>query len=46
MEARQWIQAILNDTEPCVKPEEAFRVTQILDAVYKAAETNSTIKFE
>ena len=46
VEARQWIQAILNDTEPCVKPEEAFRVTQILDAVYKAAETNSTIKFE
>ena len=45
VEARQWINAILNDTEPCVKPEEAFRVTQILDAIYKAAESNSTIRF-
>ena len=45
IEAKQWINAILTDTDPCVKPEEAFRVTQILDAIYKAAETNSTIKF-
>lgn len=46
VEAKQWIRAILNDTEPCVKPEEAFRVTQILEAIYQASETNSTIKFE
>lgn len=46
VEARQWVDAILNDTEPCVKPEEAFRVTQILEAIYKASETNSTIKFD
>lgn len=45
VEARQWIDAILNDTEPCVKPEEAFRITQILDSIYKASETNTTIKF-
>ena len=44
VEARQWINAILTDTEPCVKPEEAFRVTQILEAIYKASETNSTVK--
>lgn len=45
VEARQWLKAIIDDTEPCVKPEEAFCVTQILDSIYKAAETNSTIKF-
>lgn len=45
VEARQWIDAILNDTEPCVKPEEAFRVTQILEAIYKASDTDSTIAF-
>lgn len=46
VEAKQWINAILNDTEPCVKPEEAFRVTQILEAIYRASETNSTIKLD
>lgn len=46
VEAKQWINAILTDTEPCVKPEEALRVTQILEAIYKASETNSTIKFD
>lgn len=45
VEAKQWIDAIINDTEPCVKPEEAFKITQILEAVYRASETNSTIKF-
>ena len=45
VEAKQWINAILNDTDPCVKPEEAFRVTQILDAIYKASSTNTTIQF-
>ena len=45
VEARQWIDAILNDTEPCVKPEEAFRVTQILEAIYQASDTDTTITF-
>ncbi len=45
VEAKQWINAILTDTDPCVKPEEALRVTQILEAIYKASETNSTIQF-
>ncbi|EEX67787.1 Gfo/Idh/MocA family protein [Mitsuokella multacida] len=44
VDMRQWTNAILNDTEPCVKPEEAFRITQILDTIYKAAATNTTIK--
>lgn len=46
MEARQWMDAIINDTDPCVKPEEAFRVTQILDAIYRASDTNTTVKFD
>lgn len=46
VEVKQWINAILTDTDPCVKPEEAFKVTQILDVIYKAAESNTTIKFE
>lgn len=45
VEVKQWIDAVINDTEPCVKPEEALRVTQILEAIYKASETNTTIKF-
>ncbi|MDD6161082.1 MAG: Gfo/Idh/MocA family oxidoreductase [Oscillospiraceae bacterium] len=43
-EARQWINAIINDGEPLVKPEQAFVVTQILEAIYKSSETGSEIK--
>ena len=42
---RQWLEAIQNGTEPLVKPEEALAVTKILDAIYKSAKTNETIKF-
>jgi len=42
-EAKQWINAILNDTDPLVKPEQAFIVTQILDAIYKSAETGKEV---
>ncbi len=43
-EAIQWIDAILNDTEPLVKPEQAIVVTQILEAIYKSAETGKVIE--
>lgn len=42
-EATQWIDAIINDKEPLVKPEQAFKVTQILEAIYKSAETGKEI---
>lgn len=42
---RQWLEAIQNGTEPLVKPEEALTVTKILDAIYKSAKNNETIKF-
>ena len=46
IEARQWLNAIINDTEPLVKPEQAFVVTQILEAIYKSAETGKEIFLE
>lgn len=36
-EAESWVAAILNDTEPVVKPEEALVVTEILEAIYQSS---------
>lgn len=36
-ECKQWLEAILQDKEPLVKPEQAFVVTQVLDTIYKSA---------
>ncbi|KRG13201.1 Gfo/Idh/MocA family protein [Lederbergia galactosidilytica] len=44
LEAKQWIDAILHDAEPLVKPEEAYVVTQILEAIYESAETGKAIE--
>ena len=44
VEAYQWLRAILDDTEPLVKPEQAFVVTQILEAIYKSNETGKLIE--
>ena len=44
VEAKQWLEAIINDTEPLVKPEEAFTVTKILDAIYRSAAQGCEIK--
>ncbi|MCC2752573.1 Gfo/Idh/MocA family oxidoreductase [Enterococcus gallinarum] len=43
-EALQWVDAIINDTEPLVKPEQAIVVTQILEAIYKSAETGLPVE--
>jgi len=45
MEARLWIESILNDTEPVVKPREAMIVTQILEAIYESAKTGKAVYF-
>lgn len=45
-EARQWIDSIVNDTEPTVKPEQAFVVTQILEAIYESAKTGKAVYFD
>lgn len=43
IEARQWIDCIINDTQPVVKPEEALVVTQILEAIYKSSQTGAPV---
>ena len=45
LEARLWIESIINDTEPFVKPEEALVVTEILEAIYKSSKTGQAIYF-
>lgn len=42
----QWLNAILNDTDPLVRPEQAFVVTQILEGIYKSAETGKEVFFD
>ena len=44
-ESTAWLDAIVNNTEPYVKPEEAFMVTRILEAIYKSAETGKAVEF-
>jgi predicted dehydrogenase len=46
LEIRLWIEAILNDTEPIVKPEESLVVTEILEAIYQSAETGEPVFFK
>ncbi len=45
-EARLWIENILNDTEPVVKPEQALVVTEILEAIYTSAKTGKPVYFD
>lgn len=46
LEARLWIDCILNDKEPTVKPEQAYVVTQILEAIYESARTGEAVYFD
>lgn len=46
VEARQWIDAILNDTEPTVLPEQALVVSEILEAIYESSKTGKAIYFD
>ena len=43
---RQWMRAIINDTDPCVLPEQALVVSQILEAIYKSSETGAPVFFD
>lgn len=43
VEARTWIQSILDNTEPVVKPQEALIVTEILEAIYESAKTGEPV---
>ena len=46
LEARLWVDAILNDEEPVVKPEQAIVVTRILEAIYESAKTGKEVVFD
>jgi predicted dehydrogenase len=37
-EAKHWLTALIEDREPVVRPEQAFVVTQILEAIYQSSE--------
>lgn len=45
-EAKAWVDAILNDTDPVVLPEQALVVTEILEAIYESAKTGKPVIFE
>ncbi|MFC5451936.1 Gfo/Idh/MocA family protein [Paenibacillus aestuarii] len=46
LEMRMWIQAIENDTDPVVTPEQACVVSEILEAIYESAKTGKAVYFD
>ena len=42
-ESRLWIDAIINDREPFVKPYEAYTVSRIIEAIYESAKTGQSV---
>lgn len=45
LEMALWIDALLNDKEPVVTPEQALVVSEILEAVYESAKTGKAVYF-
>lgn len=45
VEARQWIDCILNDKQPVVTPEQALVVTEILEAIYESSKIGKPVYF-
>lgn len=46
LEASMWIDAVLNDKETFVKPEQALVVSEILEAIYESSRTGKAVYFE
>lgn len=46
LEARAWLNAVINDTEPPTKASQALVVTQILEAIYESARTGKPVYFD
>jgi predicted dehydrogenase len=42
-ESTAWLDAIVNDTEPYVKPEQALVVTRVLEAIYLSSNTGKQV---
>ena len=45
VEAANWIKAIVDDTDPVVRPEQAYVVSQILEAIYESSKTGKPVFF-
>ena len=45
-EARQWIQAVVEDIDPITLPEQAAVVSEIIEAIYKSGRTGRTVYFD
>lgn len=45
-DARQWIDSIVHDTAPCVLPEQALVVSEILEAIYVSSKTGKPVYFD
>ena len=45
-EQRRWLDAIENDTDPVVLPEQACVVSEILEAIYTSAKTGEPVYFD
>ncbi|MBE5786201.1 MAG: Gfo/Idh/MocA family oxidoreductase [Clostridiales bacterium] len=45
LEQRQWLDAVENDTDPTVLPEQACVVSEILEAIYESARTGEPFYF-
>ena len=45
-EARQWLKALREGTKPCVLPEQALVVSQVLEAIYESYKTGKTVYFD
>lgn len=46
VEARKWIEAVVEDKDPVVLPEQAMVVSQILEAIYTSSKTGKPVFFE
>jgi len=44
-EFSSWFDAILNDKEPVVLPQQAYTVSRIVEAIYESAATGKTVYF-
>jgi predicted dehydrogenase len=45
LEAAMWIDAVVNDKEPVVKPEQACVVSEVLEAIYESAKSGKPVEF-
>ena len=46
VEAKAWIDAVINDHDPVVLPEQAAVVSEILEAIYASSKTGKAVYFE